>query len=116
MPATPLSSKYEQAPSGALPKFYVPFMGLPHKVSDGENWGNVAAYYGYSDPLELIQYNFSTKDPKAINYYLNREFPSDLKPEALHKLVETLDKQGDKTESEKYRQQLQSEFPEWKPQ
>lgn len=40
----------------------------------------------------------------------------DLKPEALHKLIDTLDKQGDKTESDKYRQQLQTEFPDWKPQ
>lgn len=40
----------------------------------------------------------------------------DLKPEALYKLVEALEKQGDKSEADKYRQQLQSEFPGWKPQ
>lgn len=40
----------------------------------------------------------------------------DLKPEALHKLVEALEKQGDKAEANKYRQQLQNEFPDWKPQ
>jgi tetratricopeptide (TPR) repeat protein len=38
----------------------------------------------------------------------------ELKPRALHKLIEALDKQGDKTEAEKYRQQLKSEFPDWK--
>ena len=39
----------------------------------------------------------------------------DLKPQALFKLIEALEKQGDKTEAEKYRQQLKTEFPEWKP-
>jgi tetratricopeptide (TPR) repeat protein len=39
----------------------------------------------------------------------------DLKPLAIRKLIEALEKQGDKTEAEKYRQQLKSEFPDWKP-
>lgn len=39
----------------------------------------------------------------------------DLKPLALSKLIEALEKQGDKAEAEKYRQQLKSEFPDWKP-
>jgi tetratricopeptide (TPR) repeat protein len=38
----------------------------------------------------------------------------DLKPLALWKLIEALEKQGDKTEAETYRQQLKSEFPDWK--
>jgi tetratricopeptide (TPR) repeat protein len=38
----------------------------------------------------------------------------DLKPRALHNLIEALDKQGDKAEAEKYRKQLKSEFPDWK--
>jgi tetratricopeptide (TPR) repeat protein len=39
----------------------------------------------------------------------------DLKPRALQKLIEALEKQGDKAEAEKYRKQLESEFPDWKP-
>jgi tetratricopeptide (TPR) repeat protein len=39
----------------------------------------------------------------------------DLKPIALWKLILALEKQGDLTEAAKYRQQLKSEFPEWKP-
>lgn len=39
----------------------------------------------------------------------------DLKPLALWKLVGSLEAQGDKTEAEKYRQQLLSAFPGWKP-
>jgi tetratricopeptide (TPR) repeat protein len=38
----------------------------------------------------------------------------DLKPLALWKLIEALEKQGDKAEAETYRQQLKSEFPDWK--
>ena len=38
----------------------------------------------------------------------------DLKPLALSKLVEALEKQGDKAEAAKYLKQLQSEFPAWK--
>ena len=38
----------------------------------------------------------------------------DLKPLALWKLIEALEKQGDTTEAEIYRKQLKSEFPNWK--
>ncbi len=38
----------------------------------------------------------------------------DLKPRALWSLVQALDKQGDKPEADKYRQQLKTEFPDWK--
>jgi tetratricopeptide (TPR) repeat protein len=37
----------------------------------------------------------------------------DLKPRALHKLIEALEKQGDQAEADKYRAQLKSEFPDW---
>ena len=36
------------------------------------------------------------------------------KPLALSKLIIALDQQGDKAEADQYRQQLKSEFPEWK--
>lgn len=38
----------------------------------------------------------------------------DLKPLALQKLIDALEKQGDPTEAAKYRKQLASEFPSWK--
>ncbi len=38
----------------------------------------------------------------------------DLKPLALSKLVKSLEAQNDKAGAEKYRQQLKSEFPDWK--
>lgn len=38
----------------------------------------------------------------------------DLKPLALSKLVKALEQQGDQAEADKYRKQLETEFPEWK--
>ena len=38
----------------------------------------------------------------------------ELRPLALWKLVQALEQQADKTETEKYRQQLATEFPNWK--
>ncbi len=39
---------------------------------------------------------------------------NDLKPRALHKLIKALEAQEDEPEAEKYRQQLLTEFPDWK--
>jgi Tfp pilus assembly protein PilF len=38
----------------------------------------------------------------------------DLKPLALSKYIRVLEQQGNQSEAEKYRQQLKSEFPDWK--
>jgi tetratricopeptide (TPR) repeat protein len=57
-------------------------------------------------------------DPKkaSAEYLIVVGFLDDkeLKPLALHKLIEALEKQGDNAEAEKYRQQLKAEFPDWK--
>jgi tetratricopeptide (TPR) repeat protein len=52
----------------------------------------------------------------AKEYTIVVEFhdDKDLKPLALHKLIQVLDKQRDKAAADKYRQQLQSDFPDWK--
>jgi tetratricopeptide (TPR) repeat protein len=47
----------------------------------------------------------------VVNFHNDRE----LKPLALSKLIQALETQGDKTEAEKYRRQLEAEFPDWKP-
>lgn len=46
----------------------------------------------------------------VVNFHDDKE----LKPLALWKLVNALETQGDKTEAEKYRQQLKTSFPDWK--
>lgn len=58
-------------------------------------------------------------DPRtaAGKYQVVVQFHEDkeLKPLAYHKLVIALEKQGDQAEVEKYRNRLQTEFPDWKP-
>lgn len=59
-----------------------------------------------------------SKDPRkaaaeyliVVNFHEDRE----LKPKALAGLIKALAQQGDATQAEKYRSQLQSEFPDWK--
>jgi tetratricopeptide (TPR) repeat protein len=59
-------------------------------------------------------------DPKkaSAQYLIVVGFLDDktLKPLALSKLVKALEAQGDTAEAEKYRRQLESEFPDWKTQ
>jgi tetratricopeptide (TPR) repeat protein len=52
----------------------------------------------------------------ATDYTVVVEFhdDKDLKPKALHKLVQVLEQQNDKPAAAKYRTLLQSEFPDWK--
>ena len=67
-----------------------------------------------SGDLKLLE-----NDPAgaAAEYTIVVEFhdDKDLKPLALSKLISILDKQGDAAGTEKYRHQLQSDFPNWKP-
>ena len=57
-------------------------------------------------------------DPKkaSAQYLIVVSFINDkeLKPLALHKLVAAQEEAGEEAEAEKYRQQLQKEFPDWK--
>jgi tetratricopeptide (TPR) repeat protein len=57
-------------------------------------------------------------DPRkaAAEYLIVANFHEDkeLKPKALDGLVKALKLQGDNSQAEKYRDQLQSEFPDWK--
>ena len=70
--------------------------------------------------LRILLGNLEMKaaDPKkaSAEYLIVVKFheDKDLKPLALWKLIDALEQQGDKTEADKYRQQLKSEFPEWK--
>jgi hypothetical protein len=51
----------------------MPQDGIPHRVQDGDNWWSIAQRYGYSDPWTIISYNFRTRDPREVNWYL-REY------------------------------------------
>lgn len=34
---------------------------------DGDNWGNIASRDGWTNPTDLCEYNFRTRNPKEIN-------------------------------------------------
>jgi hypothetical protein len=53
-----------------LAKFPPPVYLNKHKVSTGDNWWNLATKYGRSDPWDIIEYNFRTRDPSEVNFYL----------------------------------------------
>jgi len=70
--------------------------------------------------LRILLGNIELKanDPRkaSAEYLIVVKFheDKDLKPLAMWKLIAALDQQGDKAEAEKYRQQLKTEFPDWK--
>lgn len=70
--------------------------------------------------LRILLGNLEMKagDPKkaSAEYLIVVKFheDKDLKPLALWKLIDALEQQGDKSEAEKYRQQLKTEFADWK--
>jgi hypothetical protein len=68
--ANPLAPAYEKAPAAPLPANFVPEGGVPHYVMDGEDFWVLASRYGFNDPWKLIEYNFRTRDPKEVNWYL----------------------------------------------
>lgn len=42
-----------------------------YSVQDGDNWSNLASREaGRSDPWDLIEFNFATRDPREVNWYL----------------------------------------------
>jgi hypothetical protein len=51
-------------------KFPPPGAVQQHRVVTGDNWWNLAARYGRSDPWDLIEFNFRSRDPREINWYM----------------------------------------------
>lgn len=41
-----------------------------HRVQTGDNFVKLAAQYGFEDPWDIIQFNYGTKDPEEVNWYL----------------------------------------------
>jgi len=59
----------EKMPAKVLPTSFVPSGGRPYRVKDGDSWWTVAKTVGIP-PLELVQFNFGTRQPAEINWYL----------------------------------------------
>lgn len=60
-----------KAPTNPLPPHYRPAGGDAYQVKDGDSWITVAQSLGM-DPWDLIQFNFQTRDPDEVNWYLHR--------------------------------------------
>jgi hypothetical protein len=58
-----------QAPRNPLPKGYIPKGAVPYKVTDHDSWAGLAKRHGV-DVWWLIKYNFETRDPDIVNWYL----------------------------------------------
>ena len=59
----------ERRPANPLPKSYIPSGGLLFKVSDNDDWRSVAQKFGI-DVNTLIEFNFKTRNPDEVNWYL----------------------------------------------
>jgi hypothetical protein len=49
-----------------------PQMGFEkaHRVQTGDSFVSLASQYGFSDPWDIIRFNYGTKDPEEVNWYL----------------------------------------------
>jgi hypothetical protein len=60
----------ETEPKIKIPKNHVPPNSEKYKVKDGDSWESIARRIGI-DIWELIDFNFKTKDPREVNWYLH---------------------------------------------
>jgi len=88
---------FERKPKFPLSKHYIPADSYPYKVMNGDSWRSVATGRGI-DVWELINFNFNTKNPEEVNWYLrqnvgctlptrdraNWRFSSDAKPGIIY--------------------------------
>jgi len=61
----------EKAPRVPLAQNFRPNDGTPYHVRTGDSWKSLAAKV-YTDVWNLIEYNFHTRDPDEVNWYLRR--------------------------------------------
>lgn len=84
-------------PKNPLSAAYRPKGSVPHRVESKDSWMALGVEHGV-DPWWLVQYNFETRDPAEVNWYLrnrvgctrttrdgrNFRFSSDDKPGIIH--------------------------------
>jgi len=61
----------EKAPSTPLPQNFRPVGGTPYQVQTGDTWISLAAKV-HINVWNLIDYNFHTRNPDEVNWYLRR--------------------------------------------
>lgn len=50
--------------------FPPPLAQKAHQVRTKDNWWSLASHYGRTDPWEIIEFNFRTRNPREVNWYL----------------------------------------------
>jgi hypothetical protein len=65
--------KILKSPPFRRAKFPPPLPRTAHKVTTGDSWVSLAGRYGRSDPWDIIEFNFDTRDPREVNWYLEVE-------------------------------------------
>lgn len=65
-----------------------------HRVRTGDNWWNLAAKYGFADPWDIIQFNYGTKDPEEVNWYLREFVGCSVSKDGLNYSFDTSDRFG----------------------
>jgi hypothetical protein len=61
----------EKAPALPVPQDYHPEGGIPHKVQNSDDWWSLARE-AKVDVWDLIEFNFKTRNPAEVNWYLRR--------------------------------------------
>jgi hypothetical protein len=61
----------ERIPGSPLPAAYVPPDSTVYRVVDGDSWATIAAR-ARVDVWQLIEFNFRTRNPAEVNFYLRR--------------------------------------------
>lgn len=62
----------------AMEKDWPPAGGVAIQVGPETNWTLLALKYGYTNPWDLIRYNFKTTDPHEVNYYMGNKLMCNL--------------------------------------
>jgi hypothetical protein len=61
----------EKTPRNPVPQNFRPKNGMAYRVRDGDSWSSVAGRAGV-DVWNLIEFNFRTRNPDEVNWYLRR--------------------------------------------
>ena len=61
----------ESKPANPLPENYVPPSGTAYPVADTDDWDSVARKF-HVEVGTLIEFNFKTRNPQEVNWYLRR--------------------------------------------
>jgi hypothetical protein len=61
----------ERAPLSPLPVAYKPPNGRPYRIKAGDNWWTIAKAANV-DVWKLIEFNFKTRNPDEVNWYMRR--------------------------------------------